>query len=147
MKNVKILIVGLAAVIFVYVFFSKVLICNPTDTTSKFNMMKSDMDYMLGVGGDVVFKKDLDRGSVASLMRNISAKSWSRELFEKYQLSLRARGWKDIRGDSGNWQACKLGVLVTLDMNSSLFPALGEQTYGIRFEYSAGSIRQCGRSS
>lgn len=147
MKNAKILIIGLVFVIFVYVFFSKVLILNPTDTTSKFNMMKSDMNYLLGVGGDVVFKKDLDRGSVASLMRNISAKSWSPELFEKYQISLEARGWKEISGPNENWQACKLGALVTLDKNPSLFPALGEQTYGMRFEYSAGSIRQCGRSS
>ena len=54
--------------------------------------MNSDMDYMLGMGGKVAFRKDLDRGSVASLTRNISADSWTHQLFARYQMALKGRG-------------------------------------------------------
>jgi hypothetical protein len=143
MKSSGRLIVGMVVAIFACFFFCKVLIKNPTDTTSKFMMMKADMEYTLGAGGEVVFMKDLDRGSVASLMRSISAKSWSDDLFNKYQHSLLARGWKNVPANGGYWQACKLGALVTLDKKPSFFPALGENIYGMRFEYSAGSKDQC----
>jgi hypothetical protein len=94
MRNLKFWIGGLLVLAFGYIFFHDVLLKNPTDVSRKFDLMKSDMDYMLGMGGKVVFRKDLDRGSVASLTRNISADSWTDQLFDRYQMALEGRGWK-----------------------------------------------------
>ncbi|WMY09817.1 hypothetical protein [Paraburkholderia phenoliruptrix] len=118
---------------------------NPTDASRKFNLMKSDMDYMLGMGGKVAFRKKLDRGSVASLTRNLSADSSTHQLFARYQMALEGRGWKvRQRADNKKWEARKLGALVTLDIKPEFFPALSINTYGVRFEYSAGTIGECG---
>ncbi|MFP3566849.1 hypothetical protein [Paraburkholderia sp. SIMBA_030] len=145
MGNLKIWIGGVLVLAFAYLFFHDVLVKNPTDVSRKFNLMKSDSDYMLGMGGDVVFRKDLDRGSSASITRGVSADSWSDQLFEKYRVALQGRGWKVRQhADHEKWEACKLGVLATLDMKPEFFPALSANTYGIRFEYSASSIRECG---
>ncbi|MDR6422866.1 hypothetical protein J2801_005163 [Paraburkholderia phenoliruptrix] len=108
--------------------------------------MKSDMDYMLGMGGKVVSRKDLDGGSVASLARNISADSWTHQLFDRYQMALEGRGWKVRQhADNKKWEACKLGALVTLVIKPEFFPAFSINTYGVRFAYSAGAIGECGR--
>jgi hypothetical protein len=45
---------------------------------------------------------------------------------------------------SNAWQACKSGVLATLDQKPDFFPALGINTFGIRFEYNAATIHECG---
>jgi hypothetical protein len=145
MRNLKIWIGGLLVLAFGYIFFHDVLLKNPTDVSRKFNLMKSDMDYMLGMGGNVVFRKDLDRGSVASLTRNISADSWTDQLFDRYQMALEGRGWKVRQHtDKEKWEACKLGALAKLDNKPEFFPALSANTYGVRFEYSSGTISECG---
>jgi len=145
MQRLKIWIGGLLALTFAYIYFHSVLLNNPTDVSSKFELMKSDSDYMLGTGGHVVFRRDLNRGSVASITRNISADSWNSELFSGYRAALLARGWK-VRQHTidEKWEACKLGALVTLDTKPERFPALSVNTYAIRFEYSAGTISECG---
>jgi hypothetical protein len=145
MRNLKIWIGGLLVLVFGYIFFHGVLLKNPTDVSRKFNLMKSDMDYMLGMGGKVVFRKDLDRGSVASLTRNISADSWTDQLFDRYQMALEGRGWKARQHiDNEKWEACKLGALATLDIKPEFFPALSTNTYEVRFEYSSATIGECG---
>ncbi|MDR5802256.1 hypothetical protein [Caballeronia sp. LZ001] len=136
---------GLFVLSFGYIFFYDVLLTNPTDVSRKFNMMKSDMDYMLGIGGNIVFRKDVNRGSVASLTRNIAADSWTDQLFDNYQTALQSRGWEErSHTDNEKWEACKLGALATLDKKAEFFPALSATTYGVRFEYSAASINECG---
>ncbi|WP_025600558.1 hypothetical protein [Burkholderia sp. WSM2230] len=145
MRNLKVWIGGLLVLVFGYIFFHGVLLKQPTDVSRKFSLMKSDMDYMLEMGGKVVFRKDLDRGSVASLTRNISADSWTDQLFGRYQMALDDRGWKVRRHtDSEKWQACKLGALATLDIKPEFFPALSTNTYEVRFEYSSATIGECG---
>ncbi|MBN3757651.1 hypothetical protein G3N95_32330 [Paraburkholderia sp. Tr-20389] len=145
MRNLKLWFGVALVLVFVHLFFHNVLLKNPTDVSRKFVVMKSDMDYMLGMGGNVVYRKDLDRGSVASLTRSISADSWTNQLFGKYQAALEDRGWK-VRPHTENarWEACKLGVLAALDKKPEFFPALSTETYGVRFEYSAGTISECG---
>jgi len=89
------------------------------------------------------FKKDINRGSTASLTRAISADSWSMDLSRAYQHALELHGWKSISAGSNAWQACKSDVLATLDQKTRLFPALGINTFGIRFEYNAATIHEC----
>jgi hypothetical protein len=147
MRRMKPLIGVAVVAIFVCLLFRNIFPNIPTDVSSKFSFMEADISYMLARGGDVVLKKDLNRGSVASVMRDVSADSWSDHLFEKYRSALSERGWSQVNDDGDVWQACRLGVLATISTKKGFFPARGIFTYSMRFEYNAGTVRQCRKSN
>jgi hypothetical protein len=76
-------------------------------------------------------------------MRDVSAESWGDDLFTKYRSALTERGWKAINSHGDEWQACRSGMLATIATKQGFFPARGIYTYSMRFEYNAGTIRQC----
>lgn len=146
MRNISPWIGCFLVVTLVALFFKSIFIDIPTDVSSKFALMEADMGYMLEMGGTVVFKDELNRGSAAFVMRDISADSWSNDLFKKYRLALHERGWNTVDSGGGVWQACRSGVLATISTKQGFFPAREIYTYSMRFEYNAGTVRQC-RSS
>jgi hypothetical protein len=143
MRKIRRWIGGLLVAASVYLFYRNVFLNVPTDVSAKFASMEADMGSMLERGGTVVFKNDLDRGSAAFVMRDISSESWSDDLFTNYRSTLNERGWKAIDSVGDVWQACRSGVLATIATKQGFFPAQGIYTYSMRFEYNAGTIRQC----
>ncbi|MCX5543366.1 hypothetical protein M3A49_28405 [Paraburkholderia sp. CNPSo 3076] len=105
------------------------------------------MSYMLSNGANFVLRNDLNRSSAAFVMRDISADSWSDDLFKKYRSALYERGWSQVNAAGDVWQACRLGVLATISTKKGGFPARGIFTYSMRFEYNAGTVRQCRQSN
>jgi hypothetical protein len=140
-------LIGVAIVaIFGYLLLKNILPNIPTDVSSKFAFMEADMSYMLKNGGHVVLKNDLNRNSAAFVMRDISADSWSDDLFKKYRSALYERGWSSINVVGDAWQACRSGVLATISTKRGFFPARGIFTYSMRFEYNGGTVRRCKES-
>ncbi|MDR8052480.1 hypothetical protein [Burkholderia cenocepacia] len=143
MKLLKALIVGFLVLGVMYVFLAKVLVNSPTDTAEKYRKMKSDMDWIVGRGGMVVFSKDNERGSAVLIMRSIDAQSVNERLLSVYRGAFISRGWDVVDSNEKEISFCKDGGHATLSLVPEWFPERRIDIYGLSMEYNSGTVMNC----
>ncbi|MBM7124560.1 hypothetical protein ACFFJT_21110 [Dyella flava] len=119
---------------------SYALYINPsvTVTQSKLREMQQQASILLQNGGQVVYRDDLAKYGVASLLRGISFVSLSDAAYTKDIDGLVANGW----ASKGNGAYCKDGVLLRFDRRPVSFQ--GGEVIKLDMDYSARSIHYCG---
>ncbi|WP_175952276.1 hypothetical protein [Burkholderia sp. BCC0405] len=145
MKVLKALIAGVLVLGVMYVFFQKILINSPDNTTEKYRQMKIDMDLIVRRGGVVVLSKENERGSAALIIRGVDARSVDENILSAYRDGFVFRGWGVIDSGVEKISFCKDGVHATFNLVPEWFPEKQIDIYGLSMEYNSGTVMSCRR--
>jgi len=134
-----------AIAIFVCAIVSLVRSCkeDPTQTQlfTQLTMMRSDMQAIVNIGGNVTNYDNNRKTTFASayLLLTVSADSWSDALRRSYMETLLTRGWRQVKYSNGNSYFCKQGAY------ASLISPHDNYGGGVTMVFSGATIFQCNK--
>jgi hypothetical protein len=132
-----------AIALFVLAIVSLVRSCQSDPTQmelfDRLAMMRSDMQAVISDGGRVASYDNNRKTTFARvyILLSIDKQTWTADLERAYRGALLARGWTQVRGETGALSFCKSGAFAVIAVSATTGNGY------VDMEFDANSIAQC----